>query len=597
MLSWAEGISSKGVFAVNEAEAKGRTQFVLNTGRSLLQGVSMEGESKWSRKYFDAVAIIEMNPSDISALGAKDRVKVYNEHGAVVVRVKHSNRAPPGQVFIPMGPWANVLTDPETDATGMPRLKGIKVFVEPTDEPLTTLADVLKLLGAKQLEVYTEDLPLKTGEKKVVENAVCSFCGDLCDHLVIEVDGSKIVRITGGCAISSAKLLNYHRHRILKPYIREQGKLVEVDLDKALDEAADILVSSKYPLIFGLSSTDTEANKYAIELAELVHGVVDNTSVFCHGPTTLAVQEVGTARCTFGAAVNLADLVVFWGCNPLEAHPNHFARIVLREGRFVKGRKERKVVVIDIRRTPTADQADLFIEVEPGRDYELLTALRMAIRDLDIEAPLVAGVPREKVIELAEIMRTARYGVIFFGQGLTMTGAKYRNLVALIKLVQELNEWTKFSIVPMRGHYNVTGANQVSLWITCYPYAVSYARGFPKMIIGVTSATDLLAHGDVDSALIVASDPVAHLPRKAVEHLARIPVVVIDAKWSLTSAFADVIIPGAYVGIECEGTAYRMDDVPIRLKKIVDPPPGVLCDSEVLRMLVDRVKAKMGCGA
>jgi len=582
---------------VGAAGAKGRVQFVLNTGRSLMQGISMEGESKWSRKYFDAVAIVEMNPSDASALGVEDRVKIYNEHGAVILRVKRSDRVPAGQVFVPMGPWANVLTDPNTDATGMPRLKGVEVFVEPTDEPLTTLADVLKLLGAKHLEVYMGDVPLKTGERKVVENAVCPFCGELCDHLIVEVDGNKILRVTGGCAISSAKFLNYHRHRILKPYIREQGKLVEVDLDKALDKAADILVSSKLPLIFGLSSTDVEANKYAIELAELIHGVVDNTSVFCHGPTALAVQEVGTARCTLGVAVNLADLVVFWGCNPLEAHANHFVRVVLREGRFVKGRKERKVVVIDTRRTPTADQADLFIEVEPGRDYELLTALRMAVRDLDIEAPLVAGVPREKVVELAEIMRTAKYGVIFFGVGLTMTGAKYRNIVALIKLAHELNEWTKFSIVPMRGHYNVAGANQVSLWTTGYPYAVSYARGFPKMIVGVTSATDLLANGDVDSALVIASDPVAHLPRRAVEHLAKIPVVVIDAKWSLTSAFADVILPGAYVGIECEGAAYRMDDVPIRLKKVVDPPPGVLCDSEVLRMLVDRVKAKMGCGA
>jgi formylmethanofuran dehydrogenase subunit B len=487
-----------------------------------------------------------------------------------------------------------MLTDPETDGTGMPRLKGVNVFVEPTDEPLTKLIDLLKALGAKQLEVYMEDAPLKTGDKKVVENVVCPFCGDLCDHLTIEVDGNKVVRNIGGCAISSAKFLNYHRHRILRPYIREQGRLLEVDLDKAIDAAADILVESKYPLIFGLASTDVETNRYAVELAELTHGVVDNTSVFCHGPTALAVQEVGAVRYTFGVAVHLADLVIFWGCNPLEAHPNHVARVVMREGRFVRGRKERKIVVVDARRTPTANLADLFIQIEPGRDYELLTALRMAIRDLDIEAPTVAGVPRDKVVELAEMMRTTKYGVIFFGLGLTMTGAKYKNIVAAIKLVQELNEWTKFGILPMRGHYNVAGSNQVSLWTTGYPYAVDYARGFPRMIIGMTSATDLLSNGDVDAALIIASDPVAHLPRKAVEHLSKIPVIVIDAKWSLTTAFADVIIPGAYVGIECEGSAYRLDEVPIRLKKVVDPPPCILCDSEVLRKLVEKVKAKKG---
>jgi len=579
---------------MSKTELEKAKAFVLNTGRSLMQGISMEEESKWSKKYFDAVAVVEMNPIDISSLGVGDRVKVYNEHGSIVLRVKPSNNVPPGTIFIPMGPWANMLTDPETDGTGMPRLKGVNVFVEPTDEPLTKLIDLLKALGAKQLEVYMEDAPLKTGDKKVVENVVCPFCGDLCDHLTIEVDGNKVVRNIGGCAISSAKFLNYHRHRILRPYIREQGRLVEVDLDKAIDVAADILAESKYPLIFGLASTDVETNRYAVELAELTHGVVDNTSVFCHGPTALAVQEVGAVRYTFGVAVHLADLVIFWGCNPLEAHPNHVARVVMREGIFVRGRKERKIVVVDARRTPTANLADLFIQIEPGRDYELLTALRMAIRDLDIEAPTVAGVPRDKVVELAEMMRTTKYGVIFFGLGLTMTGAKYKNIVAAIKLVQELNEWTKFGILPMRGHYNVAGSNQVSLWTTGYPYAVDYARGFPRMIIGMTSATDLLSNGDVDAALIIASDPVAHLPRKAVEHLSKIPVIVIDAKWSLTTAFADVIIPGAYVGIECEGSAYRLDEVPIRLKKVVDPPPCILCDSEVLRKLVEKVKAKKG---
>ncbi|MEM0002200.1 MAG: formylmethanofuran dehydrogenase subunit B [Desulfurococcaceae archaeon] len=579
---------------MSETKTHGEKAFVLNTGRSLMQGISMEAESKWSEKYFNAVAIAEMNPSDIAKLGITDRARIYNENGSVVLRIRPNSNVPAGEIYIPMGPWANMLTDPDTDGTGMPRLKGTKVFVEQTNEPLTSLIDILKELGAKNLEIHMEDAPVKTGERRTVENVVCPFCGDLCDHLIIEIDGNMIVKNTGGCAISSAKFLNYHKHRVLKPYLRHQGKLIEVSLDEALDKAAEILANSKYPLIFGLASTDIEANRYAVELAELTHGVVDNTSVFCHGPTALAVQEAGAVRYTFGVAIHLADLVIFWGCNPLEAHPNHVARIVLREGRFIKGRKSRKIIVIDTRRTPTANLADLFIQVEPGRDYELITALRMAIKDLDIEAPSVAGVPKEKVLELAEMMKTAKYGVIFFGLGLTMTGAKYKNIVAAIKLVQELNEWTKFGLLPMRGHYNVAGSNQVSLWATGYPYAVDYARGFPRMIIGVTSATDLLANGDVDAALIIASDPVAHLPRKAAEHLSRIPVIVIDAKWSLTTAFADVIIPGAYVGIECEGSAYRMDEVPIRLKKLVDPPPGILCDSEVLRRLVEKVKLKKG---
>ncbi|MEM2234133.1 MAG: formylmethanofuran dehydrogenase subunit B [Desulfurococcaceae archaeon] len=568
--------------------------FSLITGRTITQGISMESEGKFSKEYFKAVAVIEMNPADISRLSIEGRAKVIGECGEVILPVKASNDIPPGVAFIPMGPWANFILSSITDGTGMPTVKAVRVAIEATRDEVTSLIDILKAVKAKSLEHIPQERPIKTGEKKVFEDVPCPFCGDLCDYLKIELDGERIVRNTGGCAISVAKFLNYHKDRILKPFIRSGGKLIEVSLDEALEAASDIIAKAKYPLLYGWSNTCNEAIELGVELAEVVRGVIDNTSTICHGPTILGAQEVGSVRSTFGTIIQLADLVIFWGSNPAHAHANHYARLVMSEGRYVKGRKERKVVVIDVRRTPIANMADLFIRIEPGRDYELITALRMAIKDLEIEAREIAGIPKEKVLELAEMMRTANYGVAFIGVGLTMTGAKHRNLQELIKLVQELNEWTKFTIIPMRGHYNVSGANNVDLWLTGYPYAVDFSRGFPKMIPGVTTAVDLLSNGEVDAALIVASDPVAHLPRRAVEHLSEIPVVVIDAKWSLTTTVADVIIPTGLVGIECEGTAYRMDDVPLRMKKLVDPPQGVLCDTEILSILLNEVKAKRG---
>jgi len=569
--------------------------FKLITGRTLTQGTSMESEGKFSERYHKAVAVIELNPEDIKRLEIRDKVKVKSQYGALVLPVKPSNEVPPKVAFIPMGPWANSLVEPITDGTGMPRLKGINVIIEPTDEEVTKLEDILKSYGVKYFEYKPEQRPLKPGPRRRVENVPCPFCGDLCDHITIELKGERIVKNIGGCAISISKFLNYHRDRILKPMIRDEfGKLKEVDLETAINKAAEILANAKYPLLYGWSSTCNEAIELGVELAEVTRGVIDNTSTLCHGPTALGAQEVGTARATLGIIKHLANLIIFWGCNPIHAHPNHIVRFVLSEGKYIKGRKDRKVVVIDVRKTTTANMADIFIQVEPGKDLELITALRMAVRDLEIEAPVVAGVPREKILELAELMRTARYGVIFAGMGLTMTGAKQRNLQELIKLAHDLNEWTRFAVIPMRGHYNVTGANHVKLWLTGYPYAVDYSRGFPRMIPGVTTTIDLLVSGDVDAALIVASDPVAHLPQKAVEHLAKIPVIVIDAKWSLAATLADVIIPAGLVGIECEGTAYRMDGVPIRMKKIVDPPPGVLCDKEILSMLLEKVKKLKG---
>jgi formylmethanofuran dehydrogenase subunit B len=389
--------------------------------------------------------------------------------------------------------------------------------------------------------------------------------------------------------------MNYSRERIYKPLIRKGEGFIEVSYEEAVERAASILASAKYPLLYGWSSTSNEAMRLGVELAEVVGGVVDNTTVICHGPTVLGTQQVGVVTSTLGQIKNRADLIVYWGCNPLQAHVRHTVRYsATAKGRFVEGRKGRKVVVVDVRPTPTSKMADLFIKVEPGMDYELLTALRMAVRGHPIEEEEVAGVPRGKVEELADMMMSARFGALFFGMGLTMTLGKGRNVEEAIKLVQDLNEWTKFVLLAMRGHFNVTGTNEVMTWLTGYPYAIDFSRGFPRSNPGVTSSTDVLMRGEVDAALIVASDPASHFPRKAVEHLAKIPTVVIDPRWSPTAAIADVFIPTTFIGIEEEGTVYRMDRVPLRAKKVVDPPPGLRSDVEVLSSLLRRVKELKG---
>ena len=61
-----------------------------------------------------------------------------------------------------------------------------------------------------------------------------------------------------------------------------------------------------------------------------------------------------------------------------------------------------------------------------------------------------------------------------------------------------------------------------------------------------------------------------------------------------TSAFADVVLPAAFAGIECEGTAYRMDKVPLRLRKVKDAPGECLSDREILERLIEKVKEKKG---
>jgi formylmethanofuran dehydrogenase subunit B len=89
---------------------------------------------------------------------------------------------------------------------------------------------------------------------------------------------------------------------------------------------------------------------------------------------------------------------------------------------------------------------------------------------------------------------------------------------------------------------------------------------------------------------VVASDPASNFPRKVVEHLVKNPLIVIDPHMNVTALVGDVVFPSAVVGIEKAGTAYRMDHVPLPLKKVVEPPEGIRSDEEILRRILEEVR-------
>ncbi len=113
------------------------------TGRTLKQGSYVD--SKLSSEYFEAVAVCEINPEDCLKLGVKsgDRVRVKTDYGETVVFVKESKEVPQGIVFIPLGPYANMVIDPDTRGTGMPGFKGVKGSVERTESNVPTLDEII----------------------------------------------------------------------------------------------------------------------------------------------------------------------------------------------------------------------------------------------------------------------------------------------------------------------------------------------------------------------------------------------------------------------------------------------------------------------
>ena len=187
-------------------------------------------------------------------------------------------------------------------------------------------------------------------------------------------------------------------------------------------------------------------------------------------------------------------------------------------------------------------------------------------------------------------MKSCQFGMLFFGVGLTMSPGKHRNIDNAISLVADLNRYTKFSLMPMRGHYNVTGFSEVLTWQSGFPFGVDYTMGYPQYNPGETTSIELLTRGEVDAALIVGSDPAANFPKKAVEHLARIPTAVIEPHETPTTYLCDLNIPSAIAGIEVSGTAYRMDNVPLRVRKIMEPPAGLRSDKDILELILGKVR-------
>jgi formylmethanofuran dehydrogenase subunit B len=472
----------------------------------------------------------------------------------------------------------------------------------------------------------------------IVKPVTCPVCGCLCDDIECTVEDGKITRAKNACAVSAVKFLKYNsEHRIKAPMMRKNGELVPVALDDAITKAAELLANSKYPVIYGWGSTNCEAQRVGIAIAEEVGGILDNCATQCHGPSVYGVQAAGLPTATLGQIRHRADLILYWGCDPMNSHPRHLQRYTVgAEGRFIKAdwneriakgrdpnakkqtlaeiaeelaqhripatpgvptansgiqKTGRKVISVDVRKTRTAELADYFIQIEPNTDFDVFQALRMLVNDQELDVDSVGGIPVKDLQDLADVLVSCTYGILYHGLGLTSSAGKHHNIDAGVNLVRDLNLKTKFSEMPMRGHFNITGAtNATSTAFTGYPTGVDFALGYPRSNPGETTIIDALLRKEPDVSLVLGADPVSNFPHRAAEHMVKNPLIVIDPHLNATSHMADILIPSAFVGIEEGGTAYRMDNTPIMLKKVVDPPAGIKTDEEILKMILAKIK-------
>jgi len=416
---------------------------------------------------------------------------------------------------------------------------------------------------------------------RVIEDVACTACACVCDDLQVTVRDGEIVSTTPFCPLAEPWFAGPWSSNA--PAIQVRG--LEASFDQGVSAAADILRSARAPLFYGLSKSSTEGQRAAVALADRLGATIDTTASEGHAPSILAMQQSGESTCSLGEIRNRADLVIYWGANPTQSHPRHMERYSLdATGLHIpRGRADRTLVVIDSQSTETAQQADWFLKVDDGRDFDVLWTLRGLLQGLEPNPGQSVGAPLEDLKRLAERMKSCRCGVIFFGYGVARHPLGHRNVEALLRLVIDLNQFTRFHARRMRVVGDVSGADSVLCWQTGYPFSVNLSRGFPRYNPGEYSAGDVLENKEADALVLIGTSRVQAFPPRALEHLKTIPIIVLERVGVDLPLQPTVQFTTATYGIHRPGTAYRMDEVPIRLRPVIDSP--LPSDGEVLRAI------------
>ncbi|MCD7782128.1 MAG: formylmethanofuran dehydrogenase [Methanosphaera sp.] len=141
---------------------------IINSGTSIIQAFYEKKGSTLKDEYRQATAVAFMDKEDMNKLGIsnRDKIRVSTKWGSVVVYADISHDGPhKGMIFMPKGPWTNIVISPETYCSNIPTFKGIEATIEKTDEEVQLVADLMRSTYKKYVS-DTENLE-SIGQKPV----------------------------------------------------------------------------------------------------------------------------------------------------------------------------------------------------------------------------------------------------------------------------------------------------------------------------------------------------------------------------------------------------------------------------------------------
>lgn len=228
-------------------------------------------------------------------------------------------------------------------------------------------------------------------EANTWHKSVCRFCGVGCGVMIQKKNG-KVTAIKGDKenTINNGHLCvkGFYLHkiiqaksRLLHPMVKKNGEFEQVTWDEALTTVANKFNEIRKNhgpdslAFYGSGQAETEETYMANKLFK---GCIGTNNVEGN-PRLCMASAVGGYLTSFGKDepigtyedIEKTDLFLLIGSNTAEAHPILFERIVRHRNK----NPHVKIIIIDPRKTPTDQVADLHIFPKPGWDLEILHAM------------------------------------------------------------------------------------------------------------------------------------------------------------------------------------------------------------------------------
>ena len=465
----------------------------------------------------------------------------------------------------------------------------------------------------------------------------CVLCESNCG-LEVRLDGRQIVRVRGskdhiataGYTCEKALRINHYQngpHRITTPMRRRpDGEYEEVDWDTAIAEVAaglgkvrDDHGGDKIFFYGGGGQGNHLGGAYATALRTVL-GSKHRSNALAQEKTGESLVDglmFGADYTGSGGDFTRCEVAVFVGKNPYQSHGFPAARKVLKE---IQRDPDRSIIVIDPRRTETADMADFFLQVKPGTDVYVLSAMvaTMVQEDL-IDERFVAGhcVNSEPLfshlqgISIAEY--AARCGVseeLIRATARRIAGAKgvsiKEDLGVQMAPNSTLNSYLQKLLWVLGGGYGVMGGMSAQAGLVpIFNNSAIRNGGDPRTpVTGERLVAGLLPCNVIPdeiltdhpnrfrAAIIDAANPVHSLAdsarmREAIRALEF--SVVIDVAFTETARQADYVLPSASQYEQATATFFHAEfphsSFWIR-PRLLDPEPGTLPEAEIYLRLV-----------